>query len=53
MEGNEGYVWEQLLVVSVAVFEQINKLPCREMLSMIEKGFVSTGAQGIVDYTPK
>ena len=34
---NNGYIWEQPRVDSMAVFEQINKLPWREMLSMAEK----------------
>ena len=47
MEGNEGYMWEQPLVDSVALFERIN------VINGGERGTVGTGAQGIVDYTPK
>ena len=35
---NKGYIiWEQPRVDSMAVFRQLNKLPWREMLSMVEK----------------
>ena len=37
MEGNKGYMWKQPRTDSMAVFEQIYKLPWREMLSMEEK----------------
>ena len=34
---NKGNIWKQPRVDSMAIFEWINKLPCWEMLSMVEK----------------